>query len=70
MKTLIENQPITFETALTIVDATVFSQVSRHLKNIEIEGLRGAWYGQIYDDLVLESRYAPEYITHDVGPEL
>lgn len=70
MKTLIENQPITFETALTIVDATVFSQVSRHLKNIEIEVLRGAWYGKTYDDIALESGYAPEYIKHDVGPKL
>lgn len=70
MRTLIKNQPIPFETAFNIVDTTVFSQADRHLKNIEIEVLRGAWYGKTYDQIALEIGYAPEYIKHDVGPNL
>ena len=70
MRTLIESQPIPFETALNIVDATVFSQASRHLKNIEIEVLRGAWEGKTYDEIALDVGYTPEYIKHDVGPKL
>lgn len=70
MRTSIESQPIPFETALKIVDATVFSQASRHLKNIEIEVLRGAWEGKTYDQIALDIGYAPEYIKHDVGPKL
>jgi hypothetical protein len=70
MKTITDSQPITFETALEIVNAAVFSQASRRLKNIEVEVLQGAWLGKTYDQIALESGYAPEYIKHDVGPKL
>lgn len=70
MKTITASQPITFETVLEIVDTAVFAQVSRHLKNIEVEVLRGAWLSKTYDQIALESGYAPEYIKHDVGPKL
>lgn len=62
--------PISFETALQIVDEAVFTQANRHLKNIEIAVLQGAWLGQNYDDIADTVGYAPEYIKHDVGPKL
>jgi AAA-like domain len=63
-------QPITFEAALKAADAAVFATTSRHLRNIEVAVLRGAWLGQRYDEIAAESGYTPEYIKHDVGPKL
>lgn len=62
--------PISFEIALKVADAAVFSKTARHLKNIEIAVLRGAWFGQRYDEIADSVGYAPEYIKHDVGPKL
>ncbi len=66
----IGEQIIPFELALKLADAAVFAKNSRHLRNIEVAVLRGAWLGQKYDKIALESGYAPEYIKHDVGPKL
>ncbi|WP_254721710.1 AAA-like domain-containing protein [Kovacikia minuta] len=63
-------QPISFEVALRVADAAVFAKTSKHLKNIEVTVLRGAWMGQRYDQIAEENGYAPEYIKHDVGPKL
>jgi DNA-directed RNA polymerase specialized sigma24 family protein len=63
-------QFIPFELALKLVDAAIFAKTSRHLRNIEVAVLRGAWLGQKYDKIAVESGYAPEYIKHDVGPKL
>ncbi|BAZ70242.1 MAG: AAA-like domain-containing protein [Pelatocladus maniniholoensis HA4357-MV3] len=61
---------IPFELALKLADAAVFAENSRHLRNIEVAVLRGSWLGQKYDQIAVESGYAPEYIKHDVGPKL
>ncbi|NMG07176.1 AAA-like domain-containing protein [Brasilonema sp. UFV-L1] len=63
-------QIIPFELALKLADAAVFAKTSRHLRNIEVTVLRGALLGQTYDQIAVESDYAPEYIKHDVGPKL
>ncbi|WP_026732691.1 AAA-like domain-containing protein [Fischerella sp. PCC 9605] len=63
-------QIIPFELALKLADTAVFAKTSRHLRNIEVAVLRGAWLGQKYDQIALESGYTPEYIKHDVGPKL
>ncbi|WP_413255311.1 AAA-like domain-containing protein [Floridanema fluviatile] len=62
--------PIPFDVALKVADAAVFTQAARHLRNIEVAVLRGAWQGQKYDDIAQDCGYAPEYIKHDVGPKL
>jgi hypothetical protein len=61
---------IPFELALKQADAAVFAKTSRHLRNIEVAVLRGALLGQKYDQIAVETGYAPEYIKHDVGPKL
>jgi hypothetical protein len=66
----IQEQTITFETALKVADQAVFAKTQRHLKNIEVAVLRGALLGQKYDKIAAECDYAPEYIKHDVGPKL
>ncbi|MBD2358374.1 AAA-like domain-containing protein [Tolypothrix sp. FACHB-123] len=66
----VQEQAITFETALKVADESVFAKHKRHLKNIEVAVLRGALQGQKYDQIATECDYAPEYIKHDVGPKL
>lgn len=66
----VQEQAITFETALKVADESVFAKHKRHLKNIEVAVLRGALQGQKYDQIAAECDYAPEYIKHDVGPKL
>ncbi|MBD6619774.1 hypothetical protein FNW02_29170 [Komarekiella sp. 'clone 1'] len=66
----VQEQVITFETALKVADTAVFTKTKRHLKNIEVAVLRGALLGQKYDKIAEECDYAPEYIKHDVGPKL
>ncbi|GAB4463657.1 MAG: hypothetical protein OHK0037_16610 [Elainellaceae cyanobacterium] len=65
-----DSQPILFETALQAADAAVLATASRHLKNIEVAVLKGAWHGFKYDEIAEETGYTPEYIKHDVGPKL
>lgn len=61
---------VSFDAALRVADRGVLTKFGRHLKNIEIAVLRGAWQGQTYDQIAEEQGYAPEYIKHDVGPKL
>ncbi|EAZ89723.1 AAA-like domain-containing protein [Crocosphaera chwakensis] len=61
---------LSFEIALKVANEAVFSQTSRHLKNIEVAVLQGAWLGHNYDKIADTVGYAPEYIKHDVGPKL
>ncbi len=70
MEDYLREPPLSFEMALSVADEAVFSQTSRHLKNIEVAVLQGAWLGQSYDEIADRVGYAPEYIKHDVGPKL
>jgi hypothetical protein len=66
----VKEQTINFEIALKLADTAVFAKAKRHLRNIEVAVLRGAWLGQKYDQIAVDCGYAPEYIKHDVGPKL
>ncbi|MCU0543916.1 MAG: NB-ARC domain-containing protein [Oscillatoriaceae cyanobacterium Prado104] len=59
-----------FEEALKIADAAVFAKTNRHLRDVEIIVLRGAWEGQKYHQIAEASRYTPEYLMQDVGSKL
>jgi hypothetical protein len=61
---------LAFEEALKTADAAVFAQANRHLRNIEVAVLKGAWQGQTYDQISTDCGYAADYIKHDVGPKL
>ena len=63
-------QPLNFEVVLQVVNEAVLTKKGRHLKNIEVEVLRGAYLGYKYDRIATEVGYAAEYIKHDVGPKL
>ncbi|MDZ8189159.1 MAG: AAA-like domain-containing protein [Nostoc sp. ChiSLP02] len=59
-----------FETAFKILDAAIVAQTKRHLKDLEVIILRGAWQGQKYDEIAQNYGYTTEYLQHDVGPKL
>lgn len=59
-----------FEEALKLADAAVFAKTNKHLSDIEIMVLRGAWEGQKYHEIAEASRYTPEYLMQDVGSKL
>lgn len=59
-----------FEEALNFVDAIVFTETKKHLKDIEVLILRGAWQGQSYDDIADANGYTPNYLKQDIGPKL
>ncbi|MBG1267869.1 NB-ARC domain-containing protein, partial [Nostoc sp. WHI] len=59
-----------FEEAVKVADAAVFANTKRHLKDIEIVILRGAWQGQQYYDISESYGYAAGYLKYDVGPKL
>lgn len=59
-----------FEEALKLADAAVFATVNRHLRDIEIRVLRGAWEGEKYHEIANDSGYTPEYLMQDIGSKL
>ncbi len=65
-----EESSVSFEIILKLADNAVFTKTGRHLKNIEVAVLRGAWLSQRYDEIAEATSYTPEYIKHDVGPKL
>jgi hypothetical protein len=61
---------VNFEEGLKIADAAVFAKTNRHLKDLEIMVLRGAWEGKKYHEIAEASKYTPEYLMQDVGSKL
>ena len=58
-----------YEEALRIVDAAIFKETSRHLKDIEVSVLLGSWNNQKYDEIAESCGYTPDYLKQDVGPK-
>lgn len=59
-----------FEKALKFVDATVFVNTKKHLKDVQVVVLRGAWQGLTYDEIAENSGYTAKYLKQDIGPKL
>lgn len=59
-----------FEEALKLADAAVFAKTNKHLRDIEIMVLSGAWEGNKYREIAKDSGYTPEYLMQDVGSNL
>ncbi|MFB2921815.1 MULTISPECIES: AAA-like domain-containing protein [Aerosakkonema] len=59
-----------FQSAIQFADAAIFAQTNRHLKTVELMLMRGAWSGQTYQEIAATIGYTPEYLQHDVGPNL
>lgn len=59
-----------FDEALKLVDAGVFARKKRHLKDVEVIILKGAWQGQRYEDIAEAEGYTAKYLRQDIGPKL
>jgi len=59
-----------FEVAIKIADTAVFIKTERHLKDIEVAILRGAWQGQNYEEIAEVYGYSAKYLKQDIGPKL
>ncbi|MDJ0567499.1 MAG: AAA-like domain-containing protein [Pleurocapsa sp. MO_192.B19] len=60
----------TWEKAQRTVDNLVFEQTGKHLSDIEILILRGAWDNQTYEEIAEAEGYTSNYLSKDVGNKL
>lgn len=58
-----------FEQAFNVVDAAVFANCGRHLNNVEMLMLKGAWQGQTYEQISEANQYSVSYLARTVGPQ-
>ena len=58
------------EEGLVILDRYVSSKLNRHLKDIEVLIIKGAWAGLSYDEIAEREGYAAKYLRQDVGFKL
>jgi hypothetical protein len=50
------------------VNTAVFHETQRHLRDVEVWILEGAWNGQTYKDIAREHSYTSQYLSQDIGP--
>jgi hypothetical protein len=58
-----------FEKAIDFVDLEAFANTKRHLKDIEVIVLWGAWQGLTYEETAEVYGYSTTYLRQDVGPK-
>jgi hypothetical protein len=51
-------------------DKVVFSYSGKHLSDLEIKVLQGAWQGETYDEMARIYGYSAEYLNKDIGNKL
>ncbi|MFQ3612240.1 MAG: NB-ARC domain-containing protein [Cyanobacteriota bacterium] len=56
--------------ALEVADERVYAFSGRHLSDVEVAILRGAWQGQTYEEIASAVSYSPSYLTRTAGPQL
>ena len=61
---------LSWEQTQKLVNALVFKHTGKHLSDIEIEVLQGAWEGKSYDDIAKQLMMSVSYINKDVGYRL
>ena len=60
----------TWEQAQQTVESLVFQQTGKHLSDLEILVLRGAWDNQTYEVIAEAEGYASSYLSKDIGNKL
>ncbi len=59
---------INFEQALNAADEAVFALKGRHLSDLEIKILRGAWENQTYEEMAASANRTASYLQRTAGP--
>ncbi|WP_392532529.1 AAA-like domain-containing protein [Nostoc sp. C117] len=60
----------TWEKAKQIAEQIVFNNLGEHLKDIEMDVLKGSWEGVIYEKMAEQYNLSVNYLRGDVGPHL
>ena len=60
----------TWENARQITDRLLFRHTGKHLSDIEIVILRGAWDNKTYEEIAEAENYTSNYLSKDVGNKL
>ena len=60
----------TWEQAQQTVESLVFQQTGKHLSDLEILVLRGAWDNQTYEVIAEAEGYTSSYLSKDIGNKL
>lgn len=58
------------EQVINFVDAAVYANTNKHLKDVEVLILQGSWQGQKYYEIAEANDYSAKYIQQDKGPKL
>ena len=64
------DRSLPIEIAVQVADAALFNKKAKHLNNIELLVIRGAWQGKKYKEMAAELGYNTEYLKNNVGPKL
>lgn len=65
-----QEKSINLEEALQVADEAVFARTSRHLTDVEMAILRGAWQNQTYEQMAVSTKYTANYLQRTAGPKL
>jgi AAA-like domain len=60
----------TWLNAKETADVLITKHTGKHLSDIEVKVLQGAWQGKTYDQMAIAYGYSPEYLNKDVGNKL
>ena len=64
------NTEFTWEKAQQTVENLIFQQTRKHLSDIEVLILRGAWDNKTYEEIAESEGYTSNYLSKDVGNKL
>ena len=64
------NTEFTWKQAQETVDKLIFQQTKKHLSDIEITILQGAWNSKTYEEIAEAQGYTTSYLSKDVGNKL
>ncbi len=64
------NTDFTWATARQTADLSILQQFGKHLSDLEILVLRGAWDNQTYEEIAAAEGYTSNYLSKDVGNKL
>ncbi|HEY9623875.1 MAG TPA: AAA-like domain-containing protein, partial [Crinalium sp.] len=56
--------------AIQVANQVMLARLERHLTDVEIAVLKGAWEREEYDQIAAKHQYATSYISQDVAPKL
>ena len=60
-------EAFSLDEAIKVADAAFVATQARHLNDVEVLVLRGAWQEQTYEQMAQQTRYSANYLQRDIG---